>query len=70
MAYTQVSKREGRIPRVKPEDAPPVIELDLERGQYLVSVELENTTRFTDHHRKTDDWKWTAFVVTPFEEPV
>lgn len=64
---TQITKRTGVITRVKPEDGPPVIELDLERGQYVVGVELTQDYSYRD--RKTVDWSWRAFVVTPLGEP-
>lgn len=60
MALVQVSKREGRIDRVRPSDAPPVVELDLEPNQRIVSIELRKVWSSGD--RKTDDWAWTAYI--------
>ncbi len=60
---TQISKRSGRIERVRPEHAPPTIELYLEPGQYVTGVELKEEYAYRD--RKTTDWFWTAYVVTP-----
>ncbi len=65
-ALTQISKRSGRIERVRPEHAPPVIELGLEPGQYVVSVELKE--EYAYRPRKTADWSWTAYVVTPLTD--
>lgn len=59
----QISKREGTIERV-PFGETPVIEFRLARGQYVASVELKPHVLFHSE-RKTQDWNWTAYVVTP-----
>lgn len=67
----QISKREGRIARVKRGETP-VIELYLAPGQYVTSVELERIDPYGRRamERKTVDWRWSAFVVTPLGVPV
>lgn len=63
----QISKRSGRIDRVKRGETP-VIELHLEPEQYVANVELHEIDRY-DLARKTVDWSWTVFVVTPLGGP-
>jgi hypothetical protein len=58
----QIEKRRGHVARVKPEHAPPVVELNLRPGQYVVSIELTEDWSYGD--RKTTDWSWTAYVAT------
>jgi hypothetical protein len=60
---TQIEKREGWVNRVRGLD-PPVVELHLEPGEYIVSFELRESY-LTSPERKTSDWYWTAYVVTP-----
>lgn len=59
----QISKRTGTIMRV-PHGETPVLELHLAEGQYVTSVELRKNELFYSE-RKTVDWSWTAYVVTP-----
>lgn len=63
----QISMRQGRIDRV-PRGRTPVIELHLNDRQYVAGVELQSSY-FDDPDRKTVDWRWTAFVVTPLGVP-
>lgn len=64
----QISQRSGSIARV-PRDEIPTIELHLAPGQYVANVALERRVLFHSE-RKTDDWTWTAYVVTPLGVPV
>lgn len=59
MPLTQVVKREGRINRVPMRESP-VLELNLEPDQYIVSVEFEKAWQSAE--RVTQDWLWTAYV--------
>lgn len=68
MTRVQIVKRDGRIDRVA-RGTTPVIELDLEPGQYVTDVALTELGRFSDGNRKTVDWLWTVFVVTPTSGP-
>lgn len=61
--YTQVSKKAGRIDRVR-DGQTPVVDLLLQPGQYIVSFELEPVVLFHSE-RKTVDWTWEAIIVTP-----
>jgi hypothetical protein len=63
----QIVKQTGEISRV-PRGVTPVIELFLEPHQYVANVEL-NERMFDHPDRKTVDWHWTAFVVTPLRDP-
>lgn len=63
----QIVKHEGKIKRVKPRERP-VIELHLEPYQYVVSIELKEAFQSTFSQRKTQDWDWSLFVVTPLGE--
>jgi hypothetical protein len=58
----QITRRKGCIERVRP-GVTPIIELDLEPHQRVVSVELSEYL-FGGRERKTTDWYWTAFVAT------
>lgn len=59
----QVTQRRGTIDRV-PGGQTPVVEMRLAPGQYVVSMELEpHVLYYSD--RKTVDWSWTAYIVTP-----
>lgn len=61
----QITKREGRIDRV-PRGETPVIETRLAPGQYIAGVELKSLEYVVNQpERKTIDWEWTAYVVTP-----
>lgn len=61
----QITRREGYIDRV-PRGETPVIEIHLAPGQYVVSASLKSLDDVTGSpERKTVDWKWTAYVVTP-----
>lgn len=62
----QVVKRSGRIERV-PKGTTPVIELRLVDDQYVTGVALEQLDPFgaAAMERKTADWEWTVYVVTP-----
>lgn len=57
----QVVKRTGRIDRVKPEEAPPVVELMLRPNERVISLELRESY-WQRPERKTGDWHWTAYV--------
>lgn len=59
----QITLRNGWIDRV-PRGQTPVIELALEPGQYVAGVELHERM-FDSLERKTVDWRWAAYVVTP-----
>lgn len=59
----QISKRSGEIPRVA-RGKTPIVELNLEPGEYIASVSLKESVLFTSE-RKTIDWRWTAYVVHP-----
>lgn len=61
--FTQVSRVEGRIERVRPGETP-IVELRLWQGQYIAGFELEREFD-TSRTRKTYDWRWTAYIVTP-----
>jgi hypothetical protein len=59
----QVSQRCGEIPRV-PNGQTPVVELYLAPGQYITAFDLKpHTLIFSE--RKTTDWSWMAYIVTP-----
>lgn len=62
----QISKRTGEISRV-PRGETPTIETHLAAGQYVANVTLEPIDPYSNRNidRKTVDWRWTAFVVTP-----
>lgn len=62
----QITRQSGEIRRV-PRGEVPVIELQLEDHQYVTSVSLEEINPFLQSNidRKTVDWKWRAYVVTP-----
>jgi hypothetical protein len=64
--FHQIALREGRIDRV-PKGEVPVIELHLNEGEYITSVKLEPIDLFSNNaiERKTRDWRWKAYVVTP-----
>ena len=64
---TQIEKRSGRIDRVPP-GVTPVLELNLEPGEHIAGVELRQVVLFHSE-RKTTDWTWTAYVVTPLPGP-
>lgn len=63
----QISKRSGRIDRVPSSDTP-FIEIYLAPGQYVSNVALEPIEMFHSS-RKTRDWRWTAYIVTPLGSP-
>lgn len=63
MSLVQIVKRTGRIDRVKPEHAPPVVELEIGDNQRVISIDLHEVV-FGDLDRKTRDWRWTAYVET------
>ena len=63
MSLVQVTKRQGTIERVQ-RGVTPVLELDLDEHQYIASVALEQVVQYLSD-RKTVDWKWIAYVVTP-----
>ena len=58
----QVSKRTGRINRVKNGETP-VIELFLADNESIVGVELKDWGHLWPE-RKTVDWTWTAYIAT------
>jgi hypothetical protein len=60
---TQVTKQRGTVERV-PRGEEPVVELHLEPEQYIVGFELHEAA-WVGVERKTVDWVWTAYVVTP-----
>ena len=61
----QISKRRGQIDRVKKGETP-VLELLLSEREYVVGVSLEPIVQYGKaFERKTQDWTWTAYVVTP-----
>jgi hypothetical protein len=62
----QITRREGRIERV-PRGETPTIETRLAAGQYITSVALRSHEydAGVGPERKTVDWTWTAYVVTP-----
>lgn len=62
MSLVQITKRHGDIRRVK-RGVVPVVELDLEENQYVSNVEM-NPVIYFDSDRVTQDWTWTAYVVT------
>lgn len=64
--FTQINKHEGTIERV-PRGETPVIETTLEGDQYVTDVVLEEVGPFelARMDRKTVDWKFSYFVVTP-----
>lgn len=62
MTLVQIIKLTGTIERVKP-GVTPVIELQLEDNQRVVSVDLGEKILFHSQ-RKTTDWHWTAYVET------
>lgn len=66
MGLVQITHRTGTINRV-PRGETPVIELQLDRNQKIVSVELQPTHRSLWSDRKTLDWTWT--VVTEWRDP-
>jgi hypothetical protein len=61
---TQISRRRGRIERVQ-RGYTPIVELELQTGQYVANVELEELGRYDRPDRKTVDWRWTAYIVPP-----
>lgn len=62
MSLVQIARVTGRIDRV-PRGDTPVVELDLEDHQRVVSVELK-ALLFDDPGRKTVDWKYVVYVET------
>jgi hypothetical protein len=67
MALVQIVKHKGRIDRV-PRDDTPVVELDLQPDQRVVSIELKEAM-FSAPDRKTVDWRFVAYVETRPETP-
>jgi hypothetical protein len=61
---TQIVKQTGTVDRV-PRGETPVVELHLNPGQYIAGFELQMIRPYDDHERKTKDWRWAAYVVTP-----
>jgi hypothetical protein len=59
----QLSKRTGGIDGV-PQAETPIVELHVVPGQYIAGVELKPHV-LVHSKRKTVDWSWTAYVVTP-----
>lgn len=57
-----VTQREGRLNRVPPTSTPKV-ELALHDNQQIVGFEMSKVMDYTAE-RKTDDWTWTAYIVT------
>lgn len=59
----QISKREGRIERV-PNGQTPIIELMIEEGRRVVSVDLQPVIHFgrTAEARVTTDWRYTVYL--------
>jgi hypothetical protein len=62
-----IAQRKGTIKRVQLDETP-IIELYLAVGQYVVGVTLEKQWDYSAE-RKTADWDWAAFVVTPLGMP-
>lgn len=64
MSLVQIALHTGRIDRVR-EGVTPVVQLDLEENQRVVSIDLIDwTARFGNFERKTHDWEWRAYVET------
>lgn len=63
----QITMRTGDIERV-PRGETPVVELHLGEGQYVAAFELKPHVLIYSE-RKTVDWSWTAYVVTPLGVP-
>lgn len=63
MSLVQIERRTGWINRVKPEDQPPILELDLADNQTVVSADMRESF-FSPEHRRTTDWYWTAYIAT------
>lgn len=61
MSLVQVVKRSGEVARVRP-GVTPVVELDLEPHQRVISFELLEAYVFSSSDRKTKDWKWVAYI--------
>lgn len=62
MSRVQITKQTGRVLRVKP-GVTPVVELDLEPHQRVVSFELDEIWPSAGGmDRKTTDWKWVAYI--------
>lgn len=67
MTFTQISKHTGTIYRAARGEVP-VIETNLEEGQYVTGVSLEEIDSYWSSRvpeRKTVDWRYTFYVVTP-----
>ena len=64
----QIEKRKGKINRVKPPDAPPIVELHLEPHQRVISIELTEDWWYGD--RVTRDWSWTAYIESRYDDVV
>jgi hypothetical protein len=58
--FVQISERRGAIDRVR-RGTTPVVELELEPNQRVVSIDLRKTT-YDDPERKTVDWRYLAYV--------
>lgn len=65
MSLVQITKREGRIERV-PDGRTPVLELSLGDRAYVAAAEIKPIMLFNSE-RKTVDWTWTAYIVTPLD---
>lgn len=59
----QVVRRTGRVKRVPPGEVP-VIEVHLEEHQYVSNFVLTEDFDFSAQ-RKTSDWTWVAYIVSP-----
>lgn len=64
LTTVHVVRRSGEIAAV-PKDEVPFIDLDLEPGQYIVSMDLRKVAGYPRKGCFTCDWMWTAFVVMP-----
>jgi hypothetical protein len=62
VSLIQIAKVDGRIDRV-PRGETPVVELQLERHQRVISMDLRYLLPI-NMERKTLDWRWTAYVET------
>jgi hypothetical protein len=63
MSQVTIERRIGRVDRVPP-DKEPTVKLDLEPGQVVVGFEMRTSLAVTVD-RKTNDWYWTAYILTP-----
>ena len=59
-SIVRLTKRTGSVRGVRPEDGPPVVELELAPGERVVSFYLMDDRYGAS--RTGVDWSWTAYV--------